>query len=367
MSAAFDYNESGRFIAIYGQEFSTISSGNHVNVFEVADVIDDQSVLSGHFDQLMTWLAAHHDSTGADPIVQFNHPDDAKRAAGIEYGRDDFGSLDAWLTAWRPYVHLIEVMNGPGTVNGSNLTPERFENDYFAYLAMGFKVAPTGDQDNHYKNWGNSTEARTGVITDELTKPKILEAIRQRHTYSVEDPNLRLVFKVQGHLCGDVITDTLTPNQTLNIEYTLKDDDEPNADYSIEIFSGTVGGPPVTDANPVDKILIHGNTPADSVAHIQDIHYTGPNQYIFFRVTQDMEHGHDPRAWTAPVWFEPAGAAPVVVASTDNPANYVASKNSHVYHVTADCGRAKTIAPQNLITGPAAAQNRERHQGCPTH
>jgi histidinol phosphatase-like PHP family hydrolase len=368
ISAANAINQPGKFVALYGQEFSTISSGNHVNVFDVDKVIDDLVITNGHFDQLLSWLAAHHDSTSADPVVQFNHPDSVKRLANIEYGRDDFPDSAAWRAAWVPYAHLIEVLNGPGTVDQPNLTPERFESDYFAYLSFGFKLAPTGNQDNHYKNWGKSTAARTGVITDELTKAKILDALRRRHTYAVEDANLRLIFKVQGHLCGDIITDTLTPGQTLTIDYSLIDDDEPNADYFIEIFSGTVGGPPLTDPDALDKVSVHGNNSPASPRHLQDIHYTGPGQYIFFRVTQDMEHGHDPRAWTAPVWFQPSsGAAPPPPMPTEDSTKFVASRQSHWYHVSADCSRAKNIAPQNLVTGPAAAQNRDRHPLCPLH
>lgn len=42
--------ESGRFIALYGQEYSTISSGNHVNVFDIGEVIN---VEKGRFDKLL--------------------------------------------------------------------------------------------------------------------------------------------------------------------------------------------------------------------------------------------------------------------------------------------------------------------------
>jgi len=369
ISAANAYNQPGTFVAIYGQEFSTISSGNHVNVFDIGEVIDDQVVKNGHFEQLIPWLAARRDTTGAEPIVQFNHPDKEKRELNIEYGRDDFPNATAWRAAWQPYARLIEVINGPGTVNEPNRTPERFESDYFAYLAMGFKLAPTGNQDNHYKNWGSSTVARTGVIADELTKPKVLDALRGRHTYAVEDANLRLIFRVQGRLCGDVITDNFTVGQALTIDYSLVDDDEPDADYFIEVFSGVVGAPPLTDVDAFDKVLVHGNNPPGALRVITDIPYTGPGQYVFFRVTQDMEHGRDPRAWTAPVWFEPGGVAPAVTtpATAEDTTNFVASRNSQWYHVTLDCSRAKSIAPKNLLRGEQARTGREKHPNCPTH
>src|SRR3954468_6308133 len=38
------FNNDGHFIAIYGQEFSSISKGNHANVFDIGEVIDDHVV-----------------------------------------------------------------------------------------------------------------------------------------------------------------------------------------------------------------------------------------------------------------------------------------------------------------------------------
>src|SRR5688572_7109466 len=38
------FNEAGRFVALYGQEFSTISSGNHGNILDVGKVIEESQV-----------------------------------------------------------------------------------------------------------------------------------------------------------------------------------------------------------------------------------------------------------------------------------------------------------------------------------
>jgi hypothetical protein len=45
--------------------------------------------------------------------------------------------------------------------------------DFLDYLQRVVHLAPTADQDNHYFTWGTATDARTAVITDALTKPKI--------------------------------------------------------------------------------------------------------------------------------------------------------------------------------------------------
>ena len=40
MPSAARHTQNGTFVAIYGQEYSTISSGNHVNVFDVPNADD---------------------------------------------------------------------------------------------------------------------------------------------------------------------------------------------------------------------------------------------------------------------------------------------------------------------------------------
>jgi hypothetical protein len=77
---------------------------------------------------------------------------------------------------------MIEVVNGPGLTNPKDdqvlfgtLKPAF----YYAYLNLGLHLAPTGDQDNHYRTWGTLTETRTVVIAPKLTRSEILKAIKQ--------------------------------------------------------------------------------------------------------------------------------------------------------------------------------------------
>ena len=351
------YNQEGKFLAIYGQEFSSISQGNHANVFEIAEVIDDQVVPNGHFDSLLTWLGTHLDSTGQKAIIQFNHAkllDDYT----IQYGADDFGGQANWLSQMGEETALFEMLNGPAmTKTSGNRSEEVMEEDYNHYLLLGFHVAPTGDQDNHYKTWGNSTDSRTGVIADELTKPKLLAALRARHAYATEDKNLRLIFKVNGHLCGDIVP-APPPGTELEISYAIQDDDEPDAAYQIEVNSGTIGGNAV---QLLDTVSTTGNTTAPK--SIADIQYAGGPQFIYFKITQANNDGVADRAWTAPVWFESSPEQPVITGNDSN--QYIASKNSSVYHVSPECRSAKSIKESNRITGAAAKEGRTKHQGCP--
>jgi len=362
-SSAKAFNKDGSFVALYGQEFSSISKGNHVNVFDIDAVIDEAVVPNGDFNALINWLGSHPDSQNAKPILEFNHPSNQLRQQGIEYGADDFSSQKEWVTTIGAQACLIELLNGPALTDtlGHRSDPD-FQNDYLYYLGLGFKLAPTGDQDNHYRTWGLITDSRTAVITDALTKSKILEAIRARHVYATEDKNLRIIFTVQGHLCGDVIKLLPAVGSHLDIKYSINDDDEPNASYAIEVFQGVVGGTPAASVNTENAT---GNNSLANLRTIDDVVFSGGSQFLFFKITQTGEDGKADRAWTAPIWFE--GNTPEVAGpgSMDDVANLVASKRSAIYHLSASCKSVKTIRPENLVTGAAAKLGRSPHQGCP--
>ncbi len=165
MATANRMTENGQFGALYGQEFSTISSGNHMNVLDAPRVIPDAN---GAFDDLMPWLDANRYTSGAAPLVQFNHPK-WKRRNDNNYGRDDFGGDDAlWVAAVGTKASLIEVLNTTATKPGQGFRPYAHEREYFEYLNLGFRLGPTVGHDNHYRNWGTSNDARTGVVAASL-------------------------------------------------------------------------------------------------------------------------------------------------------------------------------------------------------
>lgn len=366
ISTARRLTEDGRFVALYGQEFSTISSGNHVNVFEIGEVI---GVQKGRFDLLLDFLAINKDSAGQPAIIMFNHPKNTLEVEAKEYGRDDFGTPDNWVKRMGAQARLIQIINGPGQTPGDNHDPARPDEDAFLkYLNMGFKVAPTADQDNHEKNWGSATPARTAIVAPALTKANVLDALRRRHVYATEDKNLKVVIKVNGHLCGDVISPV--PVGELSIEYRIEDADEPNAEYAIQVFRDAVGG-------PTAQMVTSVSTEAGGSGTIEDIAISNSPQYIFFKIVQFDENGDEQYAWTAPVWFqnqaEPVivtggpGSNPVGPGNTPSPATdtAVASRKSNTFHVSTRCFDSQRIKPANLVKGAEARRGRRQHPGCP--
>ncbi|MFQ5962675.1 MAG: CehA/McbA family metallohydrolase [Candidatus Scalinduaceae bacterium] len=300
ISTAERFTQDGRFVAIYGQEFSSISSGNHANVFEVGAVIDTSDVPNGEWDDLLnTWLPSHLDSQGQPALILLNHPAQSSSPNDKEYGIDDFGSFTTWRTKLDAHAQLINIINGPSHDRPHPGQPS--ESEFLRYLNLGLHVAPTADQDNHRTNWGSAADTRTGVVTTSLTKSNILKALRARHVYATEDRNLQIIAKVNGELVGTRFQGNQVPNpgSELSIEIDLNDDDEPFALYTIDVYADHLGGP--EEADVVAQFEASGN----GTVTLDGISYDGGNQYFFFKITETDDDGVEvDRAWLAPVWFE---------------------------------------------------------------
>ena len=297
---ANSFTEEGVFIALYGQEFSSISTGNHMNVLDAPHVID---VANGDFRALFeNWLPLNRDTQGQEPLLLLNHPATGSSPAASEYGIDDYDSdVAAWRAALDPRASLINIINGPSHTKGVGLQSGRpAEGEFRRYLDLGLHVAPTADQDNHQRNWGSATHARTAVLAPALTKAALLTAMRQRRVYATEDRNLRLIYRVNGELLGARISGAGVPGAgtPLSLSLEITDDDEPEATYIVEVFSDEIGGDNVAAVVRSQTVVGDGNYAITGVA------YQGGPQYVYLRVRQD----DGDRAWTAPVWFEPASA-----------------------------------------------------------
>jgi len=84
INTAQQWTQNGAFVALYGQEYSSINSGNHINVYDISQVID---VNNGEFKQLIDWLKTNKNSANQLALIQLNHPV-ACSDASKEYGAD---------------------------------------------------------------------------------------------------------------------------------------------------------------------------------------------------------------------------------------------------------------------------------------
>ncbi len=321
-AAAKAATRKGKFAALYGQEVSTISSGNHVNIFEASEIV---RVRHGDFKTLYEkWLPAHPEV----PFMQFNHPNVA-RDLGLEdshfasqnsmqaederveeamhthafeansskqfndYGYDDYGrDFKKLARAANPYVKTIEILNGPGTRPRPLPKVDAYhEKDYLFYLNQGFQLAPVADQDNHHAHWGSLSPARTGVLAPELTKAAIYEGLRSRRVFATEDKNLFITLQADNAWMGEEISARST---TLKVQVT--DADEPQGALQVQIFADKVGG---SVARPVHQAQVK---PGQTVTFQWEGLSSG--MYAFAKVTQFNSSGSQDEAWTAPVFIK---------------------------------------------------------------
>jgi trimeric autotransporter adhesin len=280
-NAADAATTDGEFVAFWGQEFSTISNGNHSNVFQADGVLGFDN---GDYRGLLESLDSE--------VVQFNHPWDNKKTPN--YGYAQFKSYTKLRQAAEKNVRLIEVINGPGTKNDTGLhATVKGESFYKDYLARGLRLAPSANQDNHYFTWGDLTGARTVVLATELSRRGILQAIRARRCYATTDRNLRITFTVHGAVMGKEITST---DRDLLVEYEIADDDEPNAPYTV---AAVFGNPKVSGSATQKKLT------SETGDHTGEFTVKTPhaNTFIYLRVTQHPNAATKRDVViTAPVW-----------------------------------------------------------------
>lgn len=189
------YNQDGAFVALRGFEYTNYFAG-HINVFDTTSYRRFwESLTLGSFYK---WLDSRNG------IGQFNHPGDPS----------DFDNFDLDSRAV-DNMALIETANGD-TTNASG-TYLRY---YDRALSQGWKVAPTGSNDNH-----SLVDAgrRTVLVATELTRSGLLAAMRAKRMYSSDDHNLEVAYVLDGVWMGSTVA--VAPG-TLQFDVTLQDDED---------------------------------------------------------------------------------------------------------------------------------------------
>jgi hypothetical protein len=348
---------AGSFVALYGQEFSAITHGNHISVFDVGEVIDEQLIPNREFRKLYeNWLVTHLDTTQKAALVQFNHP----ASLNEDYGILKYPDVASFVSGVQSFARTIAIISGPhDTKPGDPLRHnDNFStNAYLHYLNLGLHLAPTADGDNHFITFGTSTDHRTAIWAPSLTKEALMDAIRNNHVYATQDKNLIVDFRVNGQIMGSTIH--AAPSDALAIQVQLTDPDEPKAKYHVSLRHDTVGGP-IGATNEVDRKDTTGN----GMVTFDGFKYTGGVEYYLVQVVQTGA-GKPDQAWTAPVWIS---EAPVTdehpTTPPDHPAGFVWSVNSSVYHL-AGCRDTARILDANKRTGNTPPAGKTLHANCP--
>ncbi len=349
---AVSQESDGAFLAIPAMEWSTNSSGNHVNIFGSEAIAN---VERGRFDLLYGEFLPREAAAGGRPLVMLNHPRTMRvseeylsgswdQIFGValteiennsqrnkkfnDYGLDDFPPMnevrDAWIaglampelavvdetlanirSASDPYVRLMEVTVARGKEIGHEhgQNPSLSENeegvierytkvhrDWDYYLLHGFHLAPAASHDNHMANWGTGHSTRTVVFAEELTEDALMSAIDARAVYASEDQNLAMRFYAEGYV--RMGGQTGTTEDAVQASLTLSDPDY-EGDFVVRVYRGLIGGDEV-------RMVSEVNAPAGATA--LSLPTDAPGAWFFY--VEVYEPSADRMAWTAPIWID---------------------------------------------------------------
>ncbi|MDQ3335580.1 MAG: phospholipase D-like domain-containing protein [Myxococcota bacterium] len=354
-------NSSGTFVAIAGMEWSTNSTGNHVNIFGSRELA---KVERGRFDLLFDDFLPGREQDGDMPVVQLNHPRTFRRNAtdslngnwdqifGVnlrditnnserekkfnDFGLDDYAPLKDVLPKWvageslpdravvdatlttiekasRPYARLFEVLVGRGTeFAGENRTNpsittnsmtgaiERFtrvHSDWDYYLLHGFRLAPTAPHDNHFANWGTGHSSRTGIIAPALTEASLLDAIDARAVFASEDEELELRLYADNRI--PMGGKLVTRAATASLSVFLTDANYTGA-FEVVVYSGTIGADALANGDAVREVKRQTLSGGAWQTITVDLPTAG-ERFFYLEV---KEPSPDRMAWSAPIWIE---------------------------------------------------------------
>jgi hypothetical protein len=196
-SAAGKYDHpDSQFVAIAGQELGSLGNSGygHINIFEPLTRADN----AGDSDRRYNRLRAYQFLIDNNLLGQFNHPT-------TNGGNDNFMSLEYYQPV-DLQINTLEVVNGKRSAD--------YEQFYLLALANGWHIGAVGDQDNHAARYGDNISNSgdiylTGVLAENLTKPKILDAIRNHRTYAFKtspasDRMFLTEFTADGHWMGEI-------------------------------------------------------------------------------------------------------------------------------------------------------------------
>ncbi len=313
---------TANFIAIPGVELSSISSGGHWNLYNAQDLVGqdhpdgDWNDGDDYYDHVVQLAQG-----GENIAAQFNHPSST-----------DFGSrYDATAD---PYFGTYAVTSGytydTSELFAGNGDNGLYEENWGAFLNLGWKVSPAADQDNHRATWGASSSEYTVIVRPAgttLNQANILQGIRDHMTYATEDANMQIGFIANDWSMGQTIGGNSNvaftiwwnnPSETLYNHNTGGSVTEPANDaiQTIWVYKNNFVTPVATytpnTTSGAWNVTLSAEVGDWFVVKFQDT-YTFATDATYGRLaTKDL-------TWSAPVWYDPANADPQLVVDGTSP------------------------------------------------
>jgi phosphatidylserine/phosphatidylglycerophosphate/cardiolipin synthase-like enzyme len=344
----------GRFLALGGMEWSTNSTGNHVNVLGSEELAKEER---GSFADLYEHFLPRRAAAGDPVVLMLNHPrtfrqnettlagtydqvygvnlTDIESASQLkqkfnDYGLDDYPPLrdlrPTWLAgealpdpavvdatlaniaaATRPYARLMEVTLNRGeeltttdAINPSLVLDDdgvtmvrrtKVHTDWDYYLLHDFRLAPVASHDNHYANWGTAHSSRTVVYAETLDEGSLLAALADRRVAASEDQNLDVRLYADGRVRAGSEMLTLADRVTLTLRASDPDFAGP---FEVTVWTGRVGD---AVARPELRATV-------AAGAWYDLEVPLPDAGRYFVYLEVLEAAPDRMAWTAPIFVE---------------------------------------------------------------
>ena len=217
------------------------------------------------FENVPTALENYYKALTTVPgsVSQFNHPDTI-------YG--DFERFDHYSPEYDEAISLLEVAGEDGVVDCEY---------YDLALDKGWHVAPTNNQNNHNRQWGDASRARTVILAETLTEEALYDAMKDRRVYATQDSDLTVYYTLNGAVMGSMIP----KSEEAEITVFLNDP----TDVAIGKVEVIADGGVVLDSADV-------GTPAQ----VLEMSVSGGHSYYYLRITQP----DGDVAVTAPVWMD---------------------------------------------------------------
>lgn len=328
------FNVPGEFATLYGFEMTwNYACGwwGHMNVLNTSWI--DGGIYK-------TNLPGLYKEISADPraVAMFNHPG---RAWGnfLDYRFRD------------PVIDRRVCL--------SEIRDKGYDYDYMLMLSEGWHASPAFNEDNHAPNWANATESTTYVAAPALTRDNVLEAMRNRRTYTSSDPTLKITFKVNGKWFGSRLRDP----RKLHFDISLTTEKDRGLGL-LEV---------VTEDN-----IVVASKDAGCLKSVSWQFDASPDfDYYYLRVTSEGKY-----SVTAPVWVladrgvtikslttEPTDdpyltdRASLVIKSADGKA--LRNLRADLYLTRADGFRLDTVEPFRTLNLGDLAAGKTMKVGCP--
>ena len=282
-AAASTVNDS--FVALYGMEYGINSKGGHVLIYGVDSLIgweDDNFDIFNEIDDYTSLFYAVADRPNS--FAYLAHPKTKQFDNLVDEPYDPV--IDRAVVG-------VAFRSGPSKSEVDDYS-ERPSRDYYGgyylrVLGAGYHLAPGSDHDNHFTNFGRTTQTRLVILSDSLTTEGVFDAFKNRRFYASDDWNAKASFTcLDTFQMGSIVIG----NENPKFEFSIVDEDANDDVEKIEIYRGIAG-----DGNKpkvIGTILELNNFCSE---FIQD---SDGQEYVYI-VKVFQEDGDI--IWTAPIWF----------------------------------------------------------------